>query len=76
MEFIVYATLALALAAQIFATVRVAKSDLYERHQKISQFQLIWLLPVIGAALTLSMIAQEDGGLFPAKNSEERKRGG
>ena len=44
---------------QAWLTVRVFRSELYERKQKIWQAQLIWLLPVIGAGLVFSIL-QED----------------
>lgn len=57
---ILIGTALLALAAfQAWLTVRVFKSGLYERKQKIWQAQLIWLLPVIGAGLVFSIL-QED----------------
>lgn len=44
---------------QVWLTVRVARSKLYERKQKIWQAQLIWLLPIIGAGLVFTIL-QED----------------
>lgn len=47
------------VAFQTWLTVRVFKSRLYERKQKIWQAQLIWLLPIIGAGLVFTIL-QED----------------
>ncbi|MFO0761806.1 MAG: hypothetical protein U0359_35525 [Byssovorax sp.] len=57
---IVFALVLLALATfQTWLTVRVFRSNLYERKQKIWQAQLIWLLPIIGAGLVFTIL-QED----------------
>ena len=57
---ILVGTAILALVAfQAWLTVRVFKSGLYERKQKIWQAQLIWLLPIIGAGMVFSVL-QED----------------
>lgn len=51
---------ALALVAfQGWLTVRVFRSGLYERKQKIWQAQLIWLLPIIGAGLVFSILNED-----------------
>jgi hypothetical protein len=58
-EILVGAALAALVAFQAWLTMRVFKSRLYERKQKIWQAQLIWLLPIIGAGLVFSIL-QED----------------
>jgi hypothetical protein len=58
-EILIGAALVAILAFQGWLTVRVFKSVLYERKQKIWQAQLIWLLPIIGAGLVFSVL-QED----------------
>ena len=58
-EILVGAVLLALIAFQAWLTVRVFKSGLYERKQKIWQAQLIWLLPIIGAGLVFSIL-QED----------------
>lgn len=53
--------LLLALAAfQTWLTVRVFKSRLFERKQKIMQAQLIWLLPILGAGLVFTILMEEE----------------
>jgi len=53
--------LLLALASfQAWLTVRVWKSRLFERKQKILQSQLIWLLPIIGAGLVFTILIEEE----------------
>lgn len=52
----------LALAAfQVWLTVRVFRSTLYEQKQKIWQAQLIWLLPVLGAGLVFAALRNNEG---------------
>ena len=43
---------------QAWLTVRVFKSRLYERKQKIWQAQIIWLLPIIGAGLVFAILQE------------------
>jgi len=57
--FIVLGLLAL-IGLQVWATVRVFRSDLYEREQKWMQAKLIWLVPLIGAMLVLSVLKEDD----------------
>jgi hypothetical protein len=59
-DIIVCAPLVALLAFQIWLTVRVFRSRLYERKQKIWQAQLIWLLPIIGAGLVFSVLREDD----------------
>lgn len=42
---------AAAILFQLFVTFRVFRTDLYESEQKRGQAFLIWLVPVIGAAI-------------------------
>lgn len=44
---------------QSWLTLKVWKSGLYERKQKIWQAQLIWLLPIIGAGLVFSILHED-----------------
>lgn len=56
--FIAIALLAV-VSFQSWLTVRVFKSGLYERKQKIWQAQLIWLLPIVGAGLVFSVLRED-----------------
>jgi hypothetical protein len=57
---ILVAVVALGLISfQAWLTVRVFRSGLYERKQKIWQAQLIWLLPIIGAGLVFSILHED-----------------
>ena len=47
------------LAFQARATLQVWRSKIFDRPQKIAQSQLIWFLPLIGAAIVLSVLQDE-----------------
>ncbi|MFO0569698.1 MAG: hypothetical protein U0263_28875 [Polyangiaceae bacterium] len=55
------------VAGQVWLTVRVWRSQSYERSQKILQSKLIWLLPVVGAVLVFSLMPEEDDFARPKK---------
>lgn len=58
---LVIAVVVLAIFAfQAWVTVRVFRSQLYERKQKIWQAQLIWLLPIIGAGVVFSVLQDDE----------------
>ncbi|WP_437738141.1 hypothetical protein [Sorangium sp. So ce1335] len=59
-DFVIGAALAALLAFQIYVTVRVFRSRVYEPKQKVYQAQLVWLLPIIGAGLVFSILQEED----------------
>jgi hypothetical protein len=44
---------------QSWLTVRVFRSKMFERRQKVLQAQLIWLVPIIGAGLVFSILQEE-----------------
>jgi hypothetical protein len=48
------------LVFQVRTTLRVFRSRLFDRPQKLAQAKLIWLLPVIGACLVASVLEDED----------------
>jgi hypothetical protein len=51
--------LVFAVVFQIWVTVRVSRSQLYERSEKLAQAKLIWLMPVLGAVIVFSVLQQE-----------------
>lgn len=59
---------------QAFATLRVRRSVAYEPAQKWAQIRLIWLLPLLGAALVLSVLHQ-DGELMPRRGASSQGPG-
>lgn len=52
--------LVVVLLFQLRVTTRVWRSQAFDRPQKMAQSKLIWLLPVIGAALVSSVLEEED----------------
>ena len=58
-EILIAIAVAAVAAFQAWLTVRVFRSQLYERKQKIWQAQLIWLLPIIGAGLVFTILQQD-----------------
>ncbi len=65
-EVVVGAVVLAVLAFQVWLTVRVHKSKLYEPTQKVWQTQLIWLLPVIGAGLVFSILHEDEQANRPS----------
>ena len=45
---------------QVRTTLRVWRSRAFDRPQKVAQSRLIWLLPVIGAAIVGSVLEDEE----------------
>ena len=58
-EIFVSVVLLVLVSFQAWLTVRVFRSGLYERKQKIWQAQLIWLLPIVGAGLVFSILNED-----------------
>jgi len=48
------------LAFQARTTLRVWRSKIYDRPQKVAQSQLIWFLPLIGAVIVMSVLEDEN----------------
>lgn len=48
------------LAFQVFVTLRVRRSALFDDLQKRLQTRLIWLVPMLGAALVFSVLSTEE----------------
>ena len=59
LEVAIGAVIACLVAFQIWLTIRVFRSKMFERRQKVLQAQLIWLLPIIGAGLVFSILQEE-----------------
>jgi len=53
---------------QAWLTVRVFRSKMFERRQKVLQAQLIWLLPIIGAGLVFSILQEESANERPTSH--------
>jgi hypothetical protein len=54
------ALLVSALAFQIWVSWRLRRSTIYDRSQKTAQAKLIWLVPVVGAAIVFSVMVSEE----------------
>jgi len=57
---------------QVWVTVRVYRSRLYESSHKSAQAKLIWLLPVLGAIIAFSVLASEEQAERRANDRELR----
>ena len=68
LEVAVGLVIACVIAFQAWLTVRVFRSKMYERRQKVLQAQLIWLLPIIGAGLVFSILQEESAGERPTSH--------
>lgn len=53
------------VAFQLRVTTRLWRSQAFDRPQKVAQSKLIWLLPLIGAALVSSVLEEEDERVKP-----------
>lgn len=54
------ALLLAALVFQIWVTWRLRRTPIYDRSQKQAQAKLIWLVPVVGAAIVFSVLVSEE----------------
>ena len=73
-ELVMLVAFAGVVAFQVWLTRRVWRSEAYDRHQKISQTQLIWLVPVLGAGLVFHALRGEDAKHESRAGGEERCR--
>jgi hypothetical protein len=62
-----FALLAVVAVFQAWLTMRVWRSNLYDRKQKVMQTQLVWLLPIIGATLVMYVLHQDDDSGRPTQ---------
>lgn len=49
-----------ALVFQIWVTVRLRRTPIFDPPQKSAQTKLIWLVPVIGAAIVFTVLLGEE----------------
>jgi hypothetical protein len=47
-------------AFQLWVTLRLRRSQIFDRAQKTAQAKLIWLIPVVGAAIVFSVLMSEE----------------
>jgi hypothetical protein len=55
-----FVVLAVVVGFQIWVTLRVRRTPIFDASQKNAQTKLIWLLPVVGAAIVFSVLASEE----------------
>jgi len=60
MEIALGILVAVVMLLQVGITVRLCRSDLYTRGQKIAQCAMIWLLPVVGAIVVYTGLRHTD----------------
>ncbi len=71
MTYFLYGTLAFALWLNCAATYHLVRSHAYDRQQKTWQIVIIWLVPVFGALLILSVMS----GRQPRKPANDAQTG-
>ncbi|MEO8184234.1 MAG: hypothetical protein ABI895_35895 [Deltaproteobacteria bacterium] len=49
-----------ALVFQIWVTIRLRRTPIFDPPQKSAQTKLIWLVPVIGAAIVFAVLVGEE----------------
>ncbi|EYF07607.1 hypothetical protein [Chondromyces apiculatus] len=69
-EITIAAAVLVIVAFQLYLTVRVFRSSMYEQKQKVWQAQLIWLVPIIGAGLVFSILQEDDRAEKEARRAE------
>jgi cytochrome bd-type quinol oxidase subunit 2 len=52
--------LAVVLVFQAWVTVRLRRTPIFDRPEKYAQTKLIWLVPVIGAAIVFAVLRSEE----------------
>ena len=59
---------------QFWVSMKLLRAPQYEPRQKWLQFALIWLLPILGAAVIHAMLRSEGGDYFLKLASQSRYR--
>ena len=57
--------LAIAVIANLMATVALVRTSVLTRFQKVAQGVIVWILPFIGSFLVLHLIGQSDRAAIP-----------
>lgn len=68
MPFVMTLLILAILVFQVFVTYRVWRVDWFERSEKIAQSKFIWLLPLVGAVMVYTVIADEDEPRGPSSH--------
>jgi len=72
-SYLVYLCLAGVVVFQGYVTYRVWRSQAFEREQKNRQARLVWLVPLLGAAIVISVLVEEESHLLGKKDNTERR---
>ena len=59
---------------QVYVTIRVVRHKPYSSEKKNQQLLLIWLVPLVGAAMALASLATEKETPVRADKSDQRPR--
>ncbi|WP_143247631.1 hypothetical protein [Agaribacterium haliotis] len=60
-EYVVLGLLSLLIALNAFSSYRAVTSDYFDKKQKTAQLVTIWLIPLLGALLILSVTGTPSG---------------
>jgi hypothetical protein len=64
--------IAVVFGFQAWLTRRVFRSNLYDDAQKRNQARLIWLLPIVGATLVFTLLAEDERSERGATDRSEK----
>lgn len=67
-ETIVIVLASLMLYLSIVASIHLSKSDAFSAPQKFYQYVLIWMIPIIGSVIVLSVLMEELSPVMERKN--------
>ena len=70
LSIVTWTVVAAAILAPSFITMRLWKSELYSRNQKLVQGVMIWMLPVVGSVIVYAGLRQHDDVSQLKPNSE------
>ena len=71
LTFAVFAMVAATLALQVIATRRVRRDKSFDAGQRKAQLWMIWLLPILGASIVLSVLHDEP---TPERDRQSQRR--
>ena len=60
MNYITYIVATVIVLLNIYATVRLWRSDSFNQFQKTAQSVIVWLLPVVGAVMVIAFIKEDE----------------
>ena len=70
---LVYMVIGAVLAFQLYVTYRIWRTAVYDRQQKSNQWKLVWMVPLLGAAIVFSAIVEEESYLAESKTDIDRR---